>query len=175
MSCYVIQVTTGKELECRTWLMKTGAFSEKSLVYPRRKLRLRKQGKWFEKNEPLFPGYLFYMTEDRICPEQVLAVRQTPGIFSFLKMDGQPVPLSEDEERQMLQFMKSGEIAGFSKIVFKENQEITILKGPLKGMEGQVVKVDRRKNRIKVRLSLYKEAFLVDFGFDSVENTPGKS
>jgi len=171
MSCYVIQVTTGRELECRTWLMKTGVFMEKSLLYPRRKLRLRKQGKWFEKNEPLFPGYLFFMT-DEIDPDQLLAVRQTPGIFSFLKMDGQPIPLSDDEERQMLQFMKSGEIAGFSKILFEENNQITILKGPLKGLEGQIVKVDRRKHRIKVRLSLYKEAFLVDFGFDSVENKP---
>jgi len=175
MSCFVIQVTTARELECRTWLMKTGEFPEKSLLFPRRKLRLRKQGQWFEKNEPLFPGYLFFITEEEIDPEQILAVRKTPGAFSFLKMDGQPVPLSEDEERQMRQFMQSGEIAGFSKILFKENHKIAILKGPLKGLEGQVVKVDRRKNRIKVRLSLYKESFLVDFGFDSVESVPGES
>jgi transcriptional antiterminator NusG len=170
MSCYVIQVTTGRELECRTWLMKTAQFEDKSLLYPRRKLRLRKQGKWFEKNEPLFPGYLFFIA-DEITPDQLLAVRQTPGIFSFLKMDGRPVPLSEDEERQMSRFLKSGEIAGFSKVVFEEDRSIRILKGPLKGLEGQIVKVDRRKSRIKVSLSLYKEAFLIDFGFDAVENT----
>lgn len=168
MSCYVIQVTTGKELECRTWLMKTGHFPEKSLFFPRRKLRLRKEGRYFEKNEPLFPGYLFFRS-DEISPDQLLAVRQTPGLYAFLKMDGEPAPLAEEEERQLNHFLKSGEIAGFSQVVFEEDRSIRVLKGPLKGLEGQIVKVNKRKSRIKVRLSLYKEAFLVDFGFDSVE------
>ncbi len=172
MSCFVIQASTGRELECRTFLMKSGCFDEKSIVFPRRKLRLRKEGKWFEKNEALFPGYLFLLTEEtEPSPEQQLAVRKTPGVFSFLKMEGQPVPLSEDEERQLNHFLKSGEVAGFSKVVFEENKKIKVLKGPLMGMEGQIVKVDRRKSRIKVRLSLYKESFLVDFGFDAVEKS----
>lgn len=170
MPCFVIQVNTGRELECRTFLMKSGCFDEKSIVFPRRKLRLRKEGKWFEKNEPLFPGYLFLVTEE-VEPDQLLAVRKTPGVFSFLKMEGHPAPLSEDEERQLNHFLKSGEIAGFSKVVFEEDKRIKVLRGPLMGMEGQIVKVDRRKSRIKVRLSLYKEAFLVDFGFDAVENS----
>lgn len=170
MSCFVIQVSSSKELECRNKLMKTGQFEEKSLLFPRRKLRLRKKGEWFEKNEPLFPGYLFLRCNE-ISAAQLEAVRTVNGIFSFLKMEGRPAALSEDEERQLNQFIKSGEIAGFSKVVFEEDNSIKVLKGPLMGLEGQIVKVDKRKSRIKVRLSLYKEAFLVDFGFDSVEST----
>jgi transcription termination/antitermination protein NusG len=170
MSCFVIQVSSSRELECRSMLMKSGNFEDKSLLFPRRKLRLRKKGEWFEKNEPLFPGYLFFRS-DEISADQLQTVKNTQGVFSFLKMEGHPVPLSEDEERQLSHFLKSGEIAGFSKVIFEEDRSIKVLKGPLMGLEGQIVKVDKRKSRIKVRLSLYKEAFLVDFGFDSVENT----
>ncbi|MFW5689149.1 MAG: KOW motif-containing protein, partial [Spirochaetota bacterium] len=43
---------------------------------------------------------------------------------------------------------------------------IEVKEGPLAGLEGRIVKVDRRKQRAKVRLDLYQESFLVDFGFE---------
>jgi transcriptional antiterminator NusG len=36
-------------------------------------------------------------------------------------------------------------------------------------MEGLIVKVDRRKGRARVRLELYENSFLIDFGFDALE------
>ena len=168
MPVFVIQVTTGREMECRRFLMKSGCFPEKSLSFPRRKLMVRKQGKVSEKQAPLFPGYLFFKT-DEVHPDQLLAVRETPGIFNFLKTDGNLTPLYQEEEEQLNLFMSTGEIAGISEIDFQENNRITVLKGPLKGQEGLIVKLDKRKKRAKVRLSLYKEAFLIDFGFDFVK------
>lgn len=170
MSIYVIQVSTGKEMACRTYLLKSDVFPEDSLVFPRRKLMIRKQGKTTEKQAPLFPGYLFFITEE-ILPDQLQAVRETPGIYGFLKTDGIPAPLYREEEQQISLFMKSGEIAGISVIDLEENHKITVLKGPLKGQEGLIVKLDKRKKRVKVRLSLYKEAFLIDFGFDFVKKS----
>lgn len=168
MPFFVIQVTTGRETECRRFLLKTGCFSEKSLVFPRRKLMIRKQGKSREKQEPLFPGYLFLRCEE-VSPDHIHAVRTTPGIFSFLKVDGAPLPLYREEEEQLARFLRHGEIAGISTIDLRENQRIAVLRGPLMGQEGLIVKIDKRKKRAKVRLSLYKEAFLVDFGFEFVE------
>ncbi len=170
MSIYVIQVTTGRETECRKFLMKSGIFPEKSLTFPRRKLMVRKQGKVTEKEAPLFPGYLFFRT-DEVHPDHLKAVRETPGVYCFLKTDGVLSPLYREEEEQLNLFMRSGEIAGISEIDFQENNTITVTKGPLKGQEGLIVKIDKRKKRAKVRLSLYKEAFLVDFGFDFVRKS----
>ena len=168
MSYFVIQVTSGKETECRTYLVKSGQFPEKSLVFPRRKLMVRKQGKTTEKQVPLFPGYLFFRT-DEVYPDQIRAVRETPGVFCFLRIDGALIPLHREEEEQLSLFLRTGEIAGISTIDLKENNKITVTKGPLTGQEGNIVKLDKRKKRAKVRLSLYKEAFLIDFGFDFVE------
>jgi transcriptional antiterminator NusG len=39
----------------------------------------------------------------------------------------------------------------------------------MKGLEGQVVKVDRRKKRAKIKLELYDDSFLVDFGFEFLQ------
>ena len=170
MPTYVIQVTTGRETQCRQFLMKSGVFPEKSLSFPRRKLMIRRQGKVSEKEAPLFPGYLFYKTDD-VHPDQLKAVRETPGVYCFLKNDGLLSPLCKEEEEQLNCFMRTGEIAGISEIDLHENNTITVVKGPLKGQEGLIVKLDKRKKRAKVRLSLYKEAFLVDFGFDFVQKT----
>ena len=39
----------------------------------------------------------------------------------------------------------------------------------MKGLEGRIIKVDRRKKRAKIKLSLYEESFRVDFGFEILE------
>jgi transcriptional antiterminator NusG len=36
-------------------------------------------------------------------------------------------------------------------------------------MEGNIIKVDRRKGRAKVKLELYKDSFTVDFGFRDIQ------
>jgi transcription termination/antitermination protein NusG len=41
-----------------------------------------------------------------------------------------------------------------------------VINGPLKGLEGKIVKVDKRKGRAKVKLDLYDESFLVDLSFE---------
>ena len=45
----------------------------------------------------------------------------------------------------------NGEI-GFSK-VFKKGENVTVIDGPLKGLEGMIIKIDKRKGRAKVRMS----------------------
>jgi len=70
-----------------------------------------------------------------------------------------------------LKHFLSGNVVGLSQVSFDENQRIVIKSGPLKGMEGKITKVDKRKKRVKVQLDMYKESFLVDFGYEVVGNT----
>ena len=39
----------------------------------------------------------------------------------------------------------------------------------MKGLEGRIIKVDKRKRRAKISLSLYEESFTIDFGFEILE------
>ena len=69
--------------------------------------------------------------------------------------------------------MKLGEVVEKSKVYFDENNRIRIAEGALKGLEGRIVKVDRRKKRAKVSLSLYEDSFQIDFGFELMERIEG--
>jgi transcriptional antiterminator NusG len=62
-----------------------------------------------------------------------------------------------------------GEIVHKSRAVLDENKRIVILEGPLKGLEGRIVRVDRRKKRVKVKLELQEERFLVDLGVEFID------
>jgi transcriptional antiterminator NusG len=46
--------------------------------------------------------------------------------------------------------------------------------GPLLGLEGKIIKVDRRKKRAKIKLNLYDDSFTVDLAFEVIGNAKGK-
>jgi transcriptional antiterminator NusG len=51
---------------------------------------------------------------------------------------------------------------------FNENDRIEVIDGPLAGMEGRIVRVDRRKGRARVKLDLYDDSFAIDLGIELV-------
>ena len=86
-----------------------------------------------------------------------------------MKSNQNILPLPESDARILRSLLVYGEVVGKSVVNFDENNRIRVLEGPLRGFEGQIVKVDRRKGRIKVKLDLYDESHTVDFGFTAIE------
>ena len=71
----------------------------------------------------------------------------------------------------MLHFIKrAGPIAGISRVFFDENSRIVVMDGPMAGLEGRIIKVDKRKKRAKVKLNLYEDSFTVDLGYEVMES-----
>jgi transcriptional antiterminator NusG len=163
---YAIQVTTGGEEKFLKLARRTSPTV--MFLWPRRSLRIRRRGRWTDTLAPIFSGYVFILA-DRIEPELYWSLRKTPGFFRFLKSNQDIVALPEGDARVLRKLLAYGEVVGKSVADFDENNRIRVLDGPLKGLEGQIVKVDRRKGRVKVKLDLYEESHTVDFGFTSVE------
>ena len=68
-----------------------------------------------------------------------------------------------------LHFIKKiGPVAGKSKVYFDENSRIVVTEGPLMGLEGKIVKVDKRKGRAKIKLDLYDDSFAIDLAFEVI-------
>jgi transcriptional antiterminator NusG len=63
---------------------------------------------------------------------------------------------------------KVGPLAGKSLVTFDENSKIIVIEGPLAGLEGKIVKVDRRKGRAKIKLDIYGDSFTIDFAFEAL-------
>ena len=163
---YALQIMTGGEEKFLR--LARQAAPEAVFFWPRRSLRIRRAGKWRDTLAPIFPGYIFLEIE-KIAPSLYWAVRRIPGFHRFLKSNQNIVPLTESDTRTLGSLLFHGEVVGKSIVDFDENNRIRVLEGPLRGLEGQIVKVDRRKGRVKVKLDLYDEAHTVDFGFTSIE------
>ena len=143
-----------------------------SLLWPRRKLTIRKNGVEKESLSPIFPGYLFFEAE-KLTPDIQWILRRTTGFVRFLKNNQNIEPIEGSDKELLLHFLHFGEIVEKSSVWFDENKKIRVLSGPMKGMEGRILKVDRRKKRAKISLSLYKESFTIDFGFEILGKVEG--
>ncbi|UCG00129.1 MAG: antiterminator LoaP [Spirochaetaceae bacterium] len=163
-----MQVRTGKEKQYLKQADKVLRAPEQRLYWPRRALRIRREGAWKDSVAAIFPGYLFLQSED-IPPPLYWALRRIPGFLRYLK-DNQHIEPLNTRDREILQhFLSYGEIVQRSRVFFDQDRRIRVISGPLMGMEGRIVKVDRRKGRARVRLELYENSFLIDFGFDALE------
>ncbi len=177
MAYYVLQVRTGKEKNVLARLEKEHPEIRSRLSWPRRTMLIRRRGKTRKEEKPIYPGYLFLdgpppeqPDSPGISPEILHIFRKTPDVARFLPDSQNPRPLPEEEERILRRLTRTGDITALSKVSFDENQRIVVKEGPLQGLEGQIVKVDRRKKRARIRLDLYKEGHLVDFSFEVIKS-----
>jgi transcriptional antiterminator NusG len=180
MNYFAVQVRTGREkdfIELAKQSLLHEGFDESvctSLVWPRRSLKERKLGKNYDRIKPLYPGYIFFIGE-AITPELHWILRRTPGFFRFLKDNKNIQPLTGNDKDILSHFLKFGEVAGRSRVTFDENNRIAVVSGPMQGLEGIIVRIDRRKGRAKIRLSLNNNSLLVDLAFDVIKSAVEKN
>ena len=97
--------------------------------------------------------------------------RKTGGFYRFLPSKSGIRPLSGNDLEIVLHFTrKFGPVAGASKVYFNEKAQIVVTEGPLLGLEGKVIKVDKRKGRAKVQLDLFNASFTIDLAFEAIES-----
>ena len=94
----------------------------------------------------VFPGYIFVEASG---DEEILACqwefRRTEGFYRFLRSNQEITPLADRDLELVLHFIKNpGAVAGSSKVYFDENSRIIVVEGPLMGLEGRIIKVDKR-------------------------------
>ena len=173
MEYYALQVKTrGEEKFIRLFKAQNPDVSL-PLYFPQRCLDIRRGGKLSPSRLPVFPGYVFLETgkADDILAFQWL-FRKTEGFYRFLRSNQNIVPLQNRDLELVLHFIKHP-LAGKSKVYFNEDSRIVIISGPLSGLEGRIVKVDKRKERAKVKLDLYGDSFCVDMAFEVMVNSQG--
>ena len=176
---YVVQVKPRGESKYMTIANDRLIRFEVSLFWPRRRLRIRRHGYWKNTLAAIFPGYIFVEAES-LSPELYWICKRIPGFSRFLRSNADIMPLPPRDKKLLQHFLSFGQIVDKSLVYFDENKRIQIVAGPLKGLEGLIVKVNRRKGRAKIRLDLYEESFFIDFGFEdlghaSTEGNPTRS
>jgi transcriptional antiterminator NusG len=95
---------------------------------------------------PLFPEYVFLRAE-RVDETSWHSLRTLPGFIRFLPASDRILPLDNRDQATLLHFLSFGEVVEKS--------------------------VDRRKGRARVRLEIYQDSFVIDFGFEALEPIDG--
>ena len=164
---YVIWVTTGKEEWSRSLIER---FAPKELysrcAIPYMTKFEKKDGVRRKVQKLMIPSYIFVRT-DRI-DEFAASLHKIPGFTLVLSTDGWYQPLDPHEEYLLTTLIGTGETVDIS-TGFIEGQKVTITLGPLKGLEGQIKKIDRHHRAAFLEMNMFGKTTQVKVGLEIVE------
>jgi transcriptional antiterminator NusG len=138
--------------------------------FPQRSLDIRRRKSIIHTRSGIFPGYIFIEieNEDEIHKYH-WDFRRTEGFYRFMRSNQDIRPLADRDLELVLHFIRRvGPLAGKSFVTFDENSRIVVIEGPMAGLEGKIIKVDKRKGRAKIKLDIYGDSFSIDFAFEAL-------
>jgi len=113
----------------------------------------------------VFPGYvLVRMTIDE---ETWYQLRNTPGVTGFISINNKPVPLGEEEARNILKGMAAE--APKVAVSFALGDTVRIIDGPFADFRGQIDEINHEKGKIKVLVSFFGRETPVELDFLQAE------
>lgn len=111
---------------------------------------------------PLFPGYVFCNLDVR----HRLPVLQTPGVLHFVCFDGEPAPVERAEIESLQRAAGSGaSLAPWPYL--REGQRVVVARGPMKGLNGILLKV-RNEFRLIISVTLLQRSVAVEIDREAV-------
>jgi len=164
MSYFALHIKTGSETQIQTH-MKEKLPETMAVFCPMRELLIRKKGKTKKELKPLFPGYIFLNAEE-ISAATLTALKSINGFFQVLPSNKEIRAVPDQDMHIINSLFRKNFTAHLSKARFDENDKIEIIDGPLKGKEGLIVKVDKRKGRAKIVINAFDKQHFVDLGFE---------
>lgn len=164
---YVIQVRTGKEEEIKLQCERVVCQETlKRCFIPYYEQMKRYCGKWHKERRILFPGYVFLVSDDK---ERLhFELKKVIGLTKLIGIGDEIVALKEEEVEFLTAFGKEEQIVEMSEGII-ENDKVIVKKGPLKGNEGLIKKIDRHKRRAYLVLEMFGRTVEAQVGLEIVE------
>lgn len=172
MNIYALQIRTGcEELYIKLVHKAIPDFSG-TLSFVKKEEVRKRENKKFKVIAPLFPGYVFLTIEEDSIPVPLRRVlKKTSGFSRFLPDNTDVRSLSGTDFTIIRKLTTFGPLARLSRADFDENDHIVILDGPLKGLEGCISKVNKRKGRVTIVLDMYSDSFPITLGVEFVSKS----
>ena len=137
------------------------------VVVPTEKTIKIKGGRRVEEEEKVYPGYALV---DMIVDDQSwFVVRNTPRVTGFVGSGVNPVPLRQDEVDILLGRMQATEGSVKHAIDLTVGEQVTIVDGPFKELDGKVGEVDESRGKVKVLVSMFGRETPVELDFLQVK------
>jgi transcription termination/antitermination protein NusG len=139
-------------------------------------LRHQKDGKHKEALEKVFPGYVLIrmLLDDEVWQ----VIKNTPNVINFVGSEQKrrygrgrghvkPMPLSAGEVDRIFKWTE--ELEPVRKIDMAAGDKITVLSGPFKDFEGEVIEVASERSKLKALLSIFGRDTPVELEVNQVQ------
>ena len=163
---YVVHTYSGYENKVKTDLEKTIKNRELEdyffdIVVPMEEQIEIKEGKRKTNLKKVFPGYV--LIKMIVTEQSWYIVRNTRGVTGFVGSGTDPIPLTDEEIRNM----------GFEEVPIKIDYDIDdsvrVINGPLENFIGVVKEINKEKNKVKVLVSMFGIETPVELEFAQVQ------
>jgi len=124
-----------------------------------------KDGKKKITKRKVYPGYV--LVEMNMTDDSWYVVRNTPGVTGFVGTGSKPVPLRDEEARNILKQM--GVIEPKVKVNFFVGENVRVASGPFENFVGSVEEIYPDKGKLKVMVSMFGRETPVELEFAQVE------
>lgn len=163
---YVVHTYSGYENKVKTDLEKTIKNRELedyffNIVVPMEEQIEIKDGKRKANLKKVFPGYV--LVKMIVTEESWYIVRNTRGVTGFVGSGTDPIPLTNEEIRNM------GFETTIINVDYEVNDSVKVVNGPLSGFIGTVQEINKEKNKVKVMVSMFGRETPVELEFSQVE------
>ncbi len=163
---YVLFVkTTKEELIKRILELLLNTYQVKVKI-PKKKIVEKKCGVKSDVIKKLFPGYILINVD--MNPETYKKIIKIPYVYDILGTGEYYTSINREEIKLIVNLMGSNELIEYSTIYF-EGTNVRVREGPLKGIEGLIRKINKRKQRAKISLTFLGKERLIDVGIEILE------
>jgi transcriptional antiterminator NusG len=163
---YVVHTYSGYENKVKTDLEKTVKNRELEdyffeIVVPMEEQIEIKDGKKKTNLKKVFPGYV--LVKMIVTEETWYIVRNTRGVTGFVGSGTDPIPLTDEEIRNM-----GFDVAAVT-VDYEVNDTVKIINGPLETFVGTVQEINKEKGKVKVLVSMFGRETPVELEFSQVQ------
>ncbi len=167
---YAIHTVVGfEDIVAEAIMKRAEAFDMKDKIFnalvPKEKVWVIKGGKRELVEQKIYPGYV--LVDMIVTDDSWYVVRNTPKVTSFVGVGTTPVPLDENELKEIFMRMKKEEPEIETDL--KIGDLVEVVQGLFKGMKGKVIEVDRERQKLKILVPIMKREAPIEVDFLQVK------
>ncbi len=121
---------------------------------------------------PLIPSYLFVKTSPG-KPEEYFNILNTPGVVRFITFEGNPVPIPDDQIGALMRLNSEGIDMECLEKAPERGSPVRVVRGPVKGLEGEVISVGKN-NKLVLRIDSLDKCITLNISLALVEKISGR-
>lgn len=163
LKSYCIFCKTGSEKDVANFIMALDNGFE--AIAPTRVLQEKRRGLWVEREQILFPGYVFIYAEEE---KELTLIKKAPGLYKVLDYEtGFKELRGKDHEYALWIYRHSGNIQPSK--VLTIGRTVKVIEGPLLEGLGTIIKLDKHKRRAWVEFEFDGQTRVVSLSAECVE------